>query len=59
MSAFILIVYLVSGSQNLIWEITGQYSQERCRALLTERIADAVQSRPGSQFVGQCVEVAR
>lgn len=54
-----LILWLVMGPSNVVWELSGQYPLDQCQALASQRIAVARQMNPGVTVVGGCYEVAR
>lgn len=56
---FVLIIFLVSGSSNLVWEITGQMPLDQCQALATQRMAVARAANPGVTVVGGCYQMVK
>lgn len=54
MTQYLLILWLVSGSSNLVYELSGQYGLAQCQSLYAQRLAAARAANPGATFVGGC-----
>ena len=54
---FVLIIFLVSGSSNLVYELQGSFPLAECQALATQRLAAARAANPGATFVGGCYQM--
>ena len=59
MNQFVLIIFLVFGSQNQVWEIHGQSPQAECEALEQQRMAVARQMNPDHIVVGGCYQMVQ
>lgn len=51
---YLLLIFLVSGSQNLVYELSGSYPLAQCQSLYAQRLAAARAANPSATFVGGC-----